>query len=243
MYISIKLPASFGAFNQLRKENYPFNALFTNYLAAVCRLGLKLQTDVDGLVGFIEDRVFDGERLPDVPDGNEPVNIRYKTEDPDVLKYIGASALTNRNAVMYIARMTLRLSAAYGTSLLRLTKVINDLDPSEQVKKPAREQAPKETPKPKPKPKTEAGPKAETQAKPKEESQMVETQMVETPMPRVSSRAAQDPAPAPESEAPQKNASAEAARAALGELAELVEEAQPDDAPVVETNPYLNNFL
>lgn len=253
MYISIKLPPAFGSFNQLRKENYPFSSLFTSYLAAISRLGLALSVDVDELVGYIEDRIFEGVRIPDVPEGDEPVNMRYKTDDPDVVKYISQSRFTNRMAVMCIARMTLRLSAAYGTSLFRLTKLITDLDPNEVVKKPggaerrrrnevepkaepAKQKAemPKPAPKPRPKP---------VQEEPEEEQ----------PVPAVRirrSETAEQPISTPVSAA---SKSAEAAKAALAELQGLTEAAQapepePDEADgegqdIVATNPLLKQFL
>lgn len=242
MYISIKLPPAFGSFNKLRKENYPFNSLFTAYLAAVSRLGIALSVDVDELVGYIEDRVFDGQRLPDVPEGNEPVNIRYKTDDLDVVRYIGGSSLTNRMAVMYIARMTLRLSAAYGTSLFRLTRLINDLDPSaEAVKAPKkpREPAKKETDKAKEQPVSESR-KAGQEPKTEEPSPM--------PMPRVTSKVPvqeQQPVISMQEQRPSSvQASADAAKAALSELAELTAQADNGDASqIVKTNPYLNDFM
>lgn len=240
MYISIKLPPAFGSFNQLRKENYPFSSLFTAYLAAVSRLGLALGADVDELVGYIEDRVFDGQRLPDIPEGNEAVVMRYKTEDPDVVKYIGQSRFTNRMAVMCIARMTLRLSAAYGTSLFRLTKLISDLDPAaEPARKPKAEPKPKEPAKPRPKPKAE----------PREEEPAKDGLPVPGVRIRQAAEPAEAPAPAPVSQA---SKSAEAAKAALAELAGLTAQApaepdaqEQDDGgrEIVQTNPLLSQFM
>lgn len=248
MYISIKLPPAFGAFNQIRKENYPFSSLFTTYLATVSRLGLALGADIDELVGYIEDRVFDGERLPDIPEGDEPVAMRYRTEDPDVVKYISQSRFTNRMAVMCIARMTLRLSAAYGTSLFRLTKLIADLDPAAE-KRPEPKKEPKREPKKEPKPRAAERPR----------EQPVEEGPQELPMPRVKIRQAnvEQPAAAPAPAAPEVSRSAEAAKAALAELNGLTEAAagtgtQEGDqaaagAPeggqeIVETNPLLSQF-
>lgn len=236
MYISIKLPPSFGSFNKLRKENYPFNNLFTSYLAAISRLGLSLQMDVDELVGYIEDRVFDGKRVPDIPDGNEPVNVRYKTEDPDVVKYISDSSLTNRMAVMYIARMTLRLSEAYGTSLLRLTKLINDMS-SAKVREPKKEAA-------------KLKEQSVQKSKPVQKTEIKESEQVpEMPMPRISSKAPEKLAVPviPEHQSPAAK-SAEAAKAALNALNTVIEEAEQsdtdtNDGPIVETNPFLQNFL
>lgn len=238
MYISIKLPPAFGSFNRLRKENYPFNSLFTSYLAAVSRLGLALQMDVEELVGYIEDRVFDGQRLPDVPDGegDGPVNFRYKTEDPDVTEYIGGCSGTNRMAVMYIARMTLRLSAAYGTSLFRLTRLITDLSPQAEAARKPKEQARKEPVKPKERP------------APRPVRQEQEEDMPAAPMPRVTNKApaTQEPAPVMPGQVPSSvQASADAAKAALNELAELTAQADTEqqDGQVVQTNPFLNSFL
>lgn len=249
MYINIKLPPAFGSFNRLRRENYPFNGIFTSYLAAVSRLGLAMGMDVDRLVGYIEDRVFEGQRLPDVPDGDGAVSLRYKTDDPDVTAYIGGSTLTNRAAVMYIARMTLRLSAAYGTSLLRLTKVIEDLGaPAVRAQAPKQEPARKEqpvkkegrgqepvgmeaAPSPKPAQGAVAGP---GRAQGPEEKPAA-------PAFRISNRA-QPQAPVQPVQETQQSRSAEAARAALSELEDaLVGAGEGQD--IVETNPFLQNFL
>lgn len=257
MYISIKLPSTFGSFARLQKENYPFNNLFTAYLACISRLGLALSMDVDELVGYIEDRVFEGIRLPDIPEGNESVNIRYRTEDPDVVKYIGGSRLTNKMAVMYIARMTLRLTAAYGTSLFRLTRLITDLDsqaetvrvirrPKEQTEK---KQAPVETPKPKRK---EQIPEQAPAPKPVEApaAKQEEEQQPAQPMPRVSNRAQEQPQPVKqpvtqEQPASSAMASAQAAKEALNELTKLTEQAGQlnESGPKVETNPHLTEFF
>lgn len=239
MYISIKLPPAFGSFNRLRQENYPFNSLFTAYLAEVSRLGLSLGLDIEELVGYIEDRLFEGERLPDIPEGDEPVNMRYKTDDEDVVAYIGGSKLTNRMAVLYITRMTLRLSAAHGNSLFRLTKLISDLNTADAA--PAR--MPKEKPAAKPK---ETAPVKKNLVPVKHEERQEETPV---PMPRVSSKAAvSEPVTAKQPAGEQKSSvleSAEAAKAALSELTELTAAAQPADTAegeVIETNPLLGAF-
>lgn len=239
MYISIKLPPAFGSFNRLRQENYPFNSLFTAYLAEVSRLGLSLGLDIEELVGYIEDRLFEGERLPDIPEGDEPVNMRYKTDDEDVVAYIGGSKLTNRMAVLYITRMTLRLSAAHGNSLFRLTKLISDLNTADAA--PAR--MPKEKPAAKPK---ETAPVKKNPVPVKQEEKQEETSV---PMPRVSSKAAvSEPVTAKQPAGEQKSSvleSAEAAKAALSELTELTAAAQPADTAegeVIETNPLLGAF-
>lgn len=243
MYISIKLPPAFGSFNRLRQENYPFNNLFTAYLAEVSRLGLSLGMDVEELVGYIEDRIFEGQRLPDIPEGNEPVNMRYSTDDPDVVAYIGGSELTNRMAVLYITRMTLRLSATYGNSLFRLTRLITDLGNeagTTQAKTPKEKPAVKETVRPKPVPPVKKEPVPIKQ--PAKEEKPAE----EVPMPRVSSKAvvrepeAQEPAM--EEQKPSVLESAEAAKAALNELAELTAAAQSEEGEVIETNPLLGTF-
>ena len=243
MYIIVKLPAEFGYFNRLRKENYPFNQLFTAYLAAVSRLGIDLSMDVDELVGYIEDRIFEGKRLPDVPDGDEPVNLRYKTNDPDVMKYIGESSLTNRMAVMYIVRMTLRISAAYGTSLFRLMNLISALRPSaETLKVPKKPIKQKEQGKQKVQPESKPDLTESFESTATEKEKVVDEPKI--PTFRVSSKATvQEPEPVQAQEPKQSSvkASAEAAKAAISQLAELT--AQADTSSIVETNPLLNDFL
>lgn len=225
MYISIKLPPEFGSFNKLQAENYPFNALFTEYLAAISRLGMEKGMDVGELVGWIEDTVFEGRRLPDVPEGGEAVNIRYRTDDKDVAAYIGGSGSTNRMAVMWIARMTLRLSEEYGTSLFRLTRVIKDLSGAPE-KAPARKE---------PKKRAERA----VQDAPEEKRPV---------LPRVSSKGQkqEEPEAQPERQEENKTASAmdsaRAAMEALGELDRLTGQAE-EEGSVVATNPALAQFL
>lgn len=254
MYISIKLPPAFGSFNRLQRENYPFNNLFTTYLSAVSRLGISLGMDVDELVGYIEDRVFDGMRVPDVPEGESPVNIRYRTDDQDIINYIGGSSLTNRMAVMYIARMTLRLSAAYGTSLFRLTRLINDLAGTDAK--------PKEKKQPQPAAKLHPAPEP---VRMKERAQGTSEAVPDdaegeapVPMPRVTRKApARDPVPMPPTK-PQVSSVSESARAAMEALNQLdeltakaegrtgkTERPEPDgqENGIVETSPFLQDFL
>lgn len=242
MYINIKLPPDFGAFNRFRMENYPFNGLFTSYLAALSRMGTALSMDVDELVGYIEDRVFEGERLPDVPEGEEnaPVNIRYKTDDPDVTAYIGSSRLTNRMAIMYIVRMTMRLSVAYGTSLLRLTRLIKGMSGELDDKKKPLEKTKagdiiKEVPKVRVK-------KAEDfmDGAPLELEDGILNEPDDEPAPRVTrrSQALRDK----EADKPVSPVlkSAQAAKEALSQLTELTAKAGEG---AVETNPLMQDFF
>lgn len=232
MYISIKLPPEFGSFNKLQAENYPFNALFTEYLAAISRLGMEKGMDVGELVGWIEDTVFEGRRLPDVPEGGEAVNIRYRTDDKDVAAYIGGSGSTNRMAVMWIARMTLRLSEEYGTSLFRLTRVIKDLsgtpEKSPVRKEPKRraERSVQDTPE-------EKGPvlpRVSSKGQKQEEQEESEAQPLQQ-QEEGRTASAMDSARA-----------ARAAMEALGELDRLTGQAE-EEGGVVATNPALAQFL
>lgn len=254
MYINIKLPPAFNSFNRLRMENYPFNTLFTEFLDEVCRLGLSKKMAVGELVGWIEDRVFEGQRLPDIPetDGGSAVNIRYRIDDakhPDIVKYItGSENTTNRMAVMYIARLTLRLSVSYGTSLFRLKRLIMELANEKPPKKQKTrtEECVPETPKPRV---IRAEEPVEAPVETPEET------LVETPvMPRVSAKTVQENTPTktetsavPAKEPPRSSGvmeSANAAKAALGELADLAAVAEGmKEGEIVETNPYLGDFL
>lgn len=267
MYISIKLPPVFGSFNRLRVENYPFNNLFTEYLDAVCKLGLSKGLPVGELVGWIEDRVFDGQRLPDVPDEDDgtAVNIRYRINDekyPDIVKYITENGeTTNRMSIMYIARMTLRLSVCYGMSLFRLKRVITDLMNEKPAKKQRRIK--EEEPIPAPRPKRTAAMEEEPvpvdpvpatrisgRAAQEDTAKIPETETVPS-APRISNRTVQEEEPVKEQEPP-KNApngsgiaeSASAAMAAINELSGLAAAAENiKEGEIVETNPLLGDFL
>lgn len=124
IYIAAKMPPRFGQFNQIRKDNYPFSTTFITYLEAVCSLGLAKNLDADELTGYLEDALIGEGRLPDIPEGDEPVVFRLKTENETIQAYLERTTFTNRVSVLFIIRMTLRLSACYGTSLPRLERLI-----------------------------------------------------------------------------------------------------------------------
>lgn len=263
MYISIRLPSTFDSFNRLQAENYPFNTLFTEFLDAVCKLGLSRKMAVGELVGWIEDRVFEGQRVPDIPesDGGIPVNIRYRISDaryPDIVKYIsGNENTTNRMAVMYIARMALRLSVSYGTSMFRLKRLILDL----MNEKPAKKRQTKGEEKPSEISSPVSGKIRTIEEDPEEilvsgtgKKTVQEEIPVKEPAPvapKISTRAPQEkPSPAKEPEPVKETPgtssvmeSANAAKAALSELADLAAAAGDiKEGDIVETNPLLNGF-
>lgn len=128
MYISANLPPLYGRFNQLKEENYPFKHSFVSYLEAISRLGFSKDLEIDKVVGLIENSLLKGKRLPDIPRGDEAVKFRFTTENPTVIKYFEKNELSNKTAILLIVRMTLRLSEVFGTSLFRLTELIEELN-------------------------------------------------------------------------------------------------------------------
>lgn len=127
MYIVAKLPARYGRFHQLQEENYPFRRAFERYLEVVAALGLALDADPETTIGIIENALFSGERLPDIPDGDAPVNFRFSVDNPTIENFFASSDLTNKMIVTLVIRMTLRLAEKYGNSLSRLTILIEGL--------------------------------------------------------------------------------------------------------------------
>ena len=127
MYIVAKLPASYGRFHQLQEENYPFRRAFERYLEAIAALGLALDADPETTIGIIENALFPGERLPDLPEGGAPVQFRFSVDNPTIQKFFQSTDLTNKTIVTLVIRMTLRLSLKYGNSLSRLTLLIEGL--------------------------------------------------------------------------------------------------------------------
>ena len=117
MYIIAKLPALYGRFHQLQEENYPFRRAFETYLETISRLGLTLSEGPERLIGMIENSLFEGDRLPDIPEGDQPIQFRFSIDNPVIEEYFGQSDLTNKMIVTLIIRMTLRLSEKYGNSL------------------------------------------------------------------------------------------------------------------------------
>lgn len=127
MYITANLPALYGQFNQIKEENYPFRSAFTGYLRALSELGLRQGLTVEELIGVVEDTLFLGMRLPDMPKGTKPVKFRFTTEDEVIGEYFGKNSMANKTIIMLIIRMTLRLSVQYGTSLMRLTRLVKQV--------------------------------------------------------------------------------------------------------------------
>lgn len=127
MYIVAKLPARYGRFHQLQEENYPFRRAFERYLEAISALGLALDADPETTIGIIENALFSGERLPDIPDGDAPVNFRFSVDNPTIENFFASSDLTNKMIVTLVIRMTLRLAEKYGNSLSRLTILVEGL--------------------------------------------------------------------------------------------------------------------
>ena len=132
MYIIAKLPALYGRFHQLQEENYPFRRAFETYLETISLLGLTLSEGPERLIGMIENSLFEGDRLPDIPEGDQPIQFRFSIDNPVIEEYFGQSDLTNKMIVTLIIRMTLRLSEKYGNSLSRLTLLIEELMPEEE---------------------------------------------------------------------------------------------------------------
>lgn len=152
MYIIAKLPALYGRFHQLQEENYPFRRAFETYLETISRLGLTLSEGPERLIGMIENSLFEGDRLPDIPEGDQPIQFRFSIDNPVIEEYFGQSDLTNKMIVTLIIRMTLRLSEKYGNSLSRLTLLIEELMPEEEqaeerpkvrIAKPKQKEVPK----------------------------------------------------------------------------------------------------
>ena len=221
MLLKFQFPKRLGRFRILQEDNYPFNQMFGRYLGQICSLGLSLSLTVEELVGYIEDRLFEGKRLPDIPEGSEDISIRIRVEDADVEEYYAWNkdqGISHKWTTLYLVRMTLRLAEGYGTSLSRLARLIQGLGEEE----PERElkEAPKEP----------GGFRVSHKA-------AIQEEVPETPPEKV---------PVPEEEIPEKEEeetvaasarkSAQAAKEALKELTSLTEES------VVETNPLLSQF-
>lgn len=130
MYIAANLPALYGQFNEIQKDNYPFRKMFGEYLETFSRLGIAMGMDAGKLVGAIEDMLFEGRRLPDMERGTEPVKFRFPLENESVETYFKSNNMSNKAIILLVIRLTIRLSAEYGTSLPRLTHMLEKLMPA-----------------------------------------------------------------------------------------------------------------
>lgn len=221
MLLKFQFPKRLGRFRILQEDNYPFTQMFSRYLGQICSLGLSLSLTVEELVGYIEDRLFEGRRLPDIPEGSEDISIRIRVEDADAEEYYAWNkdqGISHKWTTLYLVRMTLRLAEEYGTSLPRLAHLIQGLSEEERE----------------PKEKESGGFRVSHKAAVQEEALPREAEILPEKI------------PVPEEEIPEKEEeetvaasarkSAQAAKEALKELTSLTEES------VVETNPLLSQF-
>jgi hypothetical protein len=120
LFISASLPERYGVFNDIRKDNFPFNQTFSKYVELIAQIGIDHKMSIVEVIGYIEDGLMGDERLPDIPEGDEPVRFRFKTDSDVIEQFYKAQEMTNRQVTMLIIMMTLRLSNRYGTSLHRI---------------------------------------------------------------------------------------------------------------------------
>ena len=137
MYISANLPERYGVFNTIRKDNFPFNQTFSQYVELIAQIGIYHKMNIVEVIGYIEDGIMGDERLPDIPEGNETVQFRFKTDSDVIEQFYKAQELTNRQVTMLIIMMTLRLSNRYGTSLHRIYSRIEAVSGFSKQKKRA----------------------------------------------------------------------------------------------------------
>ena len=217
MLLKFQFPKRLGRFRVLQEDNYPFTQMFSRYLGQICSLGLSLSLTVEELVGYIEDKLFEGRRLPDIPEGSEDISIRIRVDDADVEEYYAWNkdqGISHKWTTLYLVRMTLRLAEDYGTSLLRLAHLIQGLSEGER----------------KPEEKESGGFRVSHKAAAQEE---------EAEIPPEKAPVREEEIPEKEEEetvAASAKKSAQAAKEALKELTSLTEES------VVETNPLLSQF-
>ena len=220
MLLKFQFPKRLGRFRILQEDNYPFNQMFGRYLGQICSLGLSLSLTVEDLVGYIEDRLFEGKRLPDIPEGSEDISIRIRVEDADVEEYYTWNkdqGISRKWTTLYLLRMTLRLAEGYGTSLSRLTRLIQGLGEEEPERE--RKEAPERP----------SGFRVSHKA-------VIQEEVPETLPEKVPVREEEAPEREEETVAASAKKSAQAAKEALKELTSLTEES------VVETNPLLSQF-
>jgi len=137
LYISASLPERYGVFNDIRKDNFPFNQTFSKYVELIAQIGINHKMSIVEVIGYIEDGLMGDERLPDIPEGDEPVQFRFKTDSDIIEQFYKAQEMTNRQVTMLIIMMTLRLSNRYGTSLHRIYSRIEAVSGFSKQKKRA----------------------------------------------------------------------------------------------------------
>lgn len=252
MHLKIQLPKHLGGFRSLQTDNYPFSQSFGDYLGLICHLGLTHSMLIEDLIGCIEDKVFEGRRLPDILGGEEEVSTQIQVENPEVESYYiwnKEQGTSYKRTTLYIARLTLRLAVDYGTSLFRLAHIIQESMEGTQTKK-RRTVSRKTTEHPVSVSKmaedsiqNAAEPPVSVSKTAEDSTPAEESRQAWTGGFRVSSRAlekASAPVPAKET-APSAGIvtareSAQAAKAAIKELQELTKDS------IVETNPLLSQF-
>ncbi len=126
--IKLHLPPMYNRWHQIKKENTKF-ALY-QYLSALTDIMDRINGTTSELVGYLEDHAFPDAYVPDIPvvegELSSQSSITIPEEYEELLDEPGLSPAT---AFLLIIQITMRLSAQYGTSLLKLTRVVEKLIP------------------------------------------------------------------------------------------------------------------
>lgn len=262
MDISASLPERYGVFETIRQDNYPFNHTFTEYIELIARIGLHHNLSIVNTIGFIEDGIMQDDRLPDIPEGDEPVQFRIKVYNDTIQEFYEAQDMPNRQITFLIIVMTLRLSERYGTSLYRIYAKIEEIgaltgrrkrrrhteDAEEQPLIKTKKRQPAET-KPKPEPKQEEPEPAgePEQEKPQEDVADQMEQLASRAEKLMQKKKAMDEQQTKQ-EQPEEESAEEVEEQENQEEVETSSEEQEsqeeaDDEPVVTTNPALADFF
>lgn len=150
MRIRSRLPKTYGAFKTIQKDNHPFRQNFKEYLEVIASLGLAKNLSVNDTTGYIEDVLFKGERIPDIPEGTTPGEFDMGEASQIVSDFYNKQTMSTSEVTLTIVRMTLRLSVKFGTSLQRLKyqieNIANDIPVIEPKPEPRPEPKPSVTP-------------------------------------------------------------------------------------------------
>lgn len=132
MYIRIKLPAQYYKLQELKKDNFPYRSIFSEFMKAVIKLGMREQLSTFAVFGRVEHALAADKPL-DLTKTGELVSLDYREDDDDIVDFYKASSLTQKQQTLMFVRLLLRLQGVVGNSVPEMIYLIDNISASDEV--------------------------------------------------------------------------------------------------------------
>lgn len=127
MHLTANLPADFGGLEAIKRDNFPFNQLFPEFIVSVALLRRSTGYSVTDVIGYIEDELVYIGQAPVKSPVRKPVSFRIKTSDSDIIDFYAHADGLKKHTTIRLVKLLLNLSEIYGTSMPHMIYMINKL--------------------------------------------------------------------------------------------------------------------